>query len=212
MWQQRWALVGDSIQAWVLENSNSGIIPRADKLTASMIPFKVNASIQNVSVPGMRLAKGTDPSDPFDITSLSKLHGFFGLNGVVCTLGTNDYGSPYVTTVDYFYALTDFLNAAISLTIPVVIVSPIWRQDKDTSVLKYDGTTNVLADFQNTAQWVTSLVSANNSNVYFIDGKQAPVQNATYFGDGLHLNAAGHAKFCTWLVNEMKSKNLWQQY
>lgn len=212
MWQPRWALIGDSIQAWVVE-AGSTVYGRAKDLTATKVPQQVNASIQNISMPGMRLAKGQGTSDyVFDPAFLKKLAGPFGLNGVICTLGTNDYSDANVTTVDYFYAIGALAEAVKALNVPLVLVSPIWRADQANLVHKYDGSNQGLVDFQNTVQWISGQFDASYK-VTFIDGKTAPVQNASFFGgDGLHLNAVGHDAFCTWLVNQMKAKGLWAGY
>lgn len=214
MWQPRWALVGDSIQAWVLEAGGLSTVGKGKDLTASRIPQLVNTSIQNLSLPGMRLAKGVGTDEyVFDPAFLKKISGGFGINGVICTLGTNDYGSPDVTTVDMFHAvaaLGDYVKT--NLNVPLVFVSPIWRQDQNNLVAKYNGTSSPLADFQNTIQWVASLFPPE-SNVHFIDGKTCPVWDASYFGgDGLHLNAKGHLAFSNWLVDQMKAKGFWQNY
>lgn len=209
MWQPRWALVGDSIQAWVLEAGGLATSGQASLLTASRIPFQTNVSIQNLSTPGIRLAAGAYPdANVFDQTMINKISGGFGMNGVICTLGTNDYSNAGVTTVDYFYALNALMDRTKALGIPLVIVSPIWRADKDVPVAKSNGTSSPLADFQNVAAWVVSLRPAADK-VYLIDGSQAPVQAAGYFGDGLHLNGLGHTTFSNWLVAQMKAKGLW---
>lgn len=210
MWQPRWVLAGDSIQAWVLEAGGVATQGQASLLTASRIPFQTNVSIQNLSTPGYRLAQGSNTADTyvFDQTMINKISGGFGMNGVICTFGTNDYSNPGVTTVDYFWALNALMDRCKALGIPCVIVSPIWRADKDVPVMKSNGIAATLADFQNVAAWTVSLRPAADK-AYFIDGSQAPVQSAAYFGDGLHLNGLGHQVFSNWLVAQMKAKGLW---
>ena len=210
MWQPRWALVGDSIQAWVFEAGGASTSGQASLLTASRIPFQTNVSIQNLSVPGMRLAQGSVADGrEFDQSLINKISGGFGMNGVICTLGTNDYINPNVSTIDYFNALAALMNVTKALDIPLVIVAPIWRSDKDTPIAKYNGTTATLTDFRNVAQWAVSLRPAADK-VYFVDGLAAPVQGLSYFGgDGLHLNGVGHTAFSNWLVNQIKALGLW---
>lgn len=203
LWQRRFILVGDSIQAYVVDDTvtNPAL---ASNLTAVRLSSVYNAAtIQNISSPGATLAGPTGLSNyPDDV-----IHqiGAFGINGVIITLGANDLRNPVITTQDYLQAYANYLVALRNqgYTGPVVMLSPLKMYDQTifplgkTPEAFRDAVMNLAAFFGGPAQ-----------NLFFIDGLTCPL-TASAFADGLHLNNAGHVQFGDWLYNKVKALNLW---
>lgn len=200
LWQQRWVLVGDSIQAWVLDDYSTNP-PKPGNLTATRIASAYQAAtMQNLSCPGATLSGVQGLGKHSD--DVKRATGFFGINGFMCTLGTNDLVNADITQEQFFLDYLQYVTEIREFTTaPIVLVSPINR---------FDGVTppggKTLAGFAAAVQQVVS--SLPGRQVYFIDGRNAPL-NASHFGDGLHLNNAGHVVFGDWLYSQVHALGLW---
>ena len=202
LWQPRWIMVGDSIQAWVVDDYNS-TPPLAKNLTASRVPQLTNTTIQNASCPGAALT--TNPAGLAD--AVINQVGYFGVNGVLLMLGTNDWIAQTVNTSDYFMAICAFVDKFKAKNIPVVVVSPLWRTDAYAQKPQRGGATCDLTSYVNTAAWVVSLYGS--PLVHYVDGFNSPCRDASYFADGVHLNNKGHIAFGDYLIAQMKAKGFW---
>lgn len=199
--QERWVLLGDSIQAQVFEPS--GIVPQAKLLTANRITQNLNVQIQNISSPGMSMAvNGTGWDAYSNRTALRLIDGFFGAKGIVITLGTNDWGTPSINTSMFFEQYKATVQYAKSLGLQVVCVSPIWRADQDQ--YKASGSDSYQLWVY---RWVVQEACTQGGGIY-VDGSTAPLL-PEHFADGLHLNGAGHGVFSSWLTSKMKALGFW---
>lgn len=199
--QERWILLGDSIQAAVYEAP--GVTPQARYLTANRIPQKVNVSIQNVSTPGLTMAKNGTAWNAYDNRNVMRLvDGYFGAKGIIITLGTNDWNNPTITTSMFHDHYKEVIKEAKAQGLQVVCVTPIWRSDKDKYKPSGDASYQLW-----TYQWVAATVCQNNG-AKVIDGAEAPLK-PSHFADGLHLNAGGHAVFSNWLIQQMQALGYW---
>lgn len=207
LWQGRWALIGDSIQAWVLDDYDS-TPPLPKNLTAVRIPANLNGpTIQNLSCPGATLGGPRGLGRHAD--DVGRMTGFFGINGVIITLGTNDIGTQDTTLAqfendykryiaDLKQAITDAGGAAST---PIVCVSPINRFDSYTPA---NGKTfaAITTAIQNAAN------AFPNQGVYFLNGQNAAIAQSDT-ADNLHLNNVGHVKFSNWLYTQVHNLGLW---
>jgi hypothetical protein len=205
--QDRWILIGDSIMSNVTE-SNSNIVGLSRNLAAHLVEEKANVVIHNLSSPGARMADGGIKGFGFVNykNSINHVSGYFGVKGIIITLGTNDWG--YSTPGEYFTAYLSVIKHAKSLGLKVVCVSPIWRADENSfKQPKGDKPLQL---------WVYRLVTmwaCEQGGGVYIDGREAPVVGLQFFGDksnfGLHLNTYGHLVFSDWLVYKMRNIGYW---
>lgn len=199
--QERWILLGDSLQALVHEPA--GVTPQARQLTANRIPQLVNVNIQNISTPGLTMAHNGYVWNAYDNRNVLRLiDGYYGAKGIVITLGTNDWATPSITTAMFHDQYKAVIDEAKTHGLTVVCVTPIWRADKD----QYRPAGN--ASYQLwTFQWIATTVCQNNG-AQVIDGSQAPLL-PSHFTDGIHLNGVGHGVFTAWLIQQMQALGHW---
>lgn len=193
--QERWVLIGDSIQSQVF-----GPGSQAKELTANRIPQLKNVHIQNISSPGATMSSWLGYVNHKNM--LNQIDGFFGAKGVIIAVGTNDWGGTPTGPFGADYMA--YVQHARSLGLEVVCVSPIWRADKDTYKTNPDGASYQL--------WVYSWVIENaciQGGGKFVNGFDAPLVYPTNFADDVHLNGSGHAVFTNWLIQRMNQLGYW---
>jgi hypothetical protein len=96
-----------------------------------LLSTTANVVIENFSSPGARMTDvGFFPGMTHDGMCVQQVHGFFHMQGLIITLGTNDWGGGVdgTTFLNAYLALLDSIPAGI----PVVCVTPIWRSDEAT--------------------------------------------------------------------------------
>lgn len=207
MAQQRWILMGDSIQSLVVEDNNPSVTPQAKNLAANLIPQLTNVSIQNVSAPGNRVndigAVGFGAVNYLNVINL--ISGLFGAQGFILTLGTNDWSNGADTT-NWANNVRAIVDRAKSLNLKVVLLSPIWRSDQQNSINGHQ-----LWEYAYMMQTI-----AAEKGVTFINGFDFGAQygEPALYGDAtgqprVHLNTQGHSRFASFLVQRMQALGYW---
>lgn len=203
---QRWILLGDSIQSVVIEDNNpSGVLPHAKNIASNLISQQTDVLIHNLSSPGNRVSDiGAIGFGVVNhLNSLNLISGIFGAQGLIVTLGTNDWGNSANTT-QWANDVRAIVDRAKSLNLKVVLVSPLWRSDHQ----EYKGGYQMWI-----YAWMMQTI-ATEKGVTFINGYDFgddplnygdPVQNPR-----LHLNTRGHVNFANILVQKMKTLGFWQ--
>lgn len=201
--QERWILLGDSLQSQVHEVP--GVTAQSRHLTANRIPQEINISIQNISTPGLTMANNGTLWNAHDNREfLHMLDGYFGAKGIIITLGTNDWSTPGITTGMFYDQYSAVVSKAKSLGMVVVCVTPIWRADKDQYMPSGSSSYQLWV-----YQWIAA-TACQNQGEPVIDGSTAPLA-PSHFTDGLHLNGAGHAVFSSWLIQQMQAIGYWHE-
>lgn len=199
---ERWIFDGDSIQSAVFTAGT----PDTRKLTALAVPQTINISVQNVSSPGATMTP-TVPAYGWDAhtnrATLKKIDGYFGAKGVVIMLGTNDWGNPSITTGAFHDAYKSYVQYAKAQGLEVVCVAPLWRSDEASYLSSGSAGTFQMWVYA----WIIETV-CGNEGVHYINGRNAPLL-PEHFHDGLHLNAAGHEVFTSWLITQMQMRGFW---
>lgn len=202
--QERWILVGDSIQASVF-----GAGGEAKHLTANRIPQLKNIHIQNISSPGASMSGWLGFIHTRNI--LSQIDGYFGAKGVIITVGTNDWGRN--STSQLFTDYKTYVTYAKSLGLEVVCVTPIWRSDEMNSLT----VPNTSDSWQLWVYRWTIEQACTQGGGKIIDGGSSPLTNRLdYYGDtispsvaAVHPNATGHQVFTNWLIQRMNQLGYW---
>ncbi len=200
LWQPRWLLIGDSIQAWVVDDTVSNPA-NPSNLTAVRIASQYNAAtIQNLSCPGAQMAGanglGNYPDD------VQHQIGPFGINGIIITLGTNDLSDPNITVAQFQAKYAAYVAALRTMTTaPIVLVSPLNRFDTTTFPLG-----KTMAQMRAAVEAVKQGAGAG---VYHINPSDWEHGTNQWLADGLHLNNGGHWLFSTYLYNKIHALGLW---
>jgi hypothetical protein len=183
---KRFMIMGDSIQA------GTGVTTAAS-VTANLLSTTANVVIHNFSSPGARMTDvGFFPGMTHDGTCVQQVQGFFGMQGLIITLGTNDWGGGIDATT--------FLNAYLALLnsvpagIPVVCVTPIWRSDEDTP----NATSGLVL---NSIRFAAAVACASKGFPW-IDGSALVPHDRTYYSEpatsvAVHPNDLGHMQMAT---------------
>lgn len=206
LWQKHWILVGDSIQAWVVDDPETNP-SNPNNLTAVRIASVYNAAtIQNLSVPSGKMAGAGHTgvgNYPDDVTNRFGVNSATGvsISGIMITLGTNDLTTDLPLTE--FKAVYQAYIAAIraKTSAPIVLVSPINRYDRTTFPLG-----KTMAQIRAA---VAQVAAAAGAGVTCIDGGGFAPPPGTWHYDGLHLNNGGHYLFAEWIYNEMHARGFW---
>jgi hypothetical protein len=199
--QERWILVGDSIQAQVF---GSGGLSK--DLTANRIPQLLDIHIQNLSSPGASMSGVLGFYNSRSI--LGQIDGYFGAKGVIITVGTNDWGRT--STSKLFADYKAYVVYAKSLGLEVVCVTPIWRSDE----LSYKPVPGTTESWQLAAYRWTIEQACIQGGGNVIDGSLSPSTTLPlYYGDPtapyVHLNKDGHSVFTSWLIQRMNHLGFW---
>lgn len=199
--QERWILLGDSIQAKVFGTQSTP--SRAKDLTAHIIPQLVNVHIQNISAGGMTMANsGNNLNAETNLGAIRMIDGAGGAQGIIITLGQNDWNNANITPAMFYESYKNLGTFAKSRGLEVICISPIWSFDQMT--FKWSGG-------QQYQLWNYRVEVQNACAAFggrFIGGTTAPLL-PEHFADGVHMNAAGHAVFAPWLVQQMQSMGFW---
>ncbi len=182
----RFMIMGDSIQA------GTGVTD-VTRLTSHQLQANANVVIHNFSSPGARMSNaGFFAGMTNDGPSVQRVFGFFGMQGLIITLGTNDWAGN--TDISTFY--TDYLNLldTIPQSLPVVCLTPVWRSNETT--------TNAQGFNLNAYRYVAAIACASRGHT-FLDGRQAIPNDNAYFTDGLHPNEIGHDAMAAFLQTEL---------
>jgi GDSL-like Lipase/Acylhydrolase family len=178
---KRFMLMGDSIQA------GTGVT-NASSLTANLLSTTANVVVENFSSPGARMTDvGFFRGMTHDGMCVQQVHGFFGMQGLIITLGTNDWagGVDGTTFLNAYLALIDSIPAGI----PVICVTPIWRSDEAT----LNPTSGLVL---NGIRFVAAAACALRG-FQFIDGSALIPHDRLYYSEpatsvALHPNDLGH--------------------
>jgi lysophospholipase L1-like esterase len=179
-------IVGDSIQ------SGTGL-RRVTQQASYRLQGDARVVVHNFASPGARM---TDHF-PFAgmnqaVTAVWLLDGFFGLQGLVVALGTNDWwGNADLTVFRQTYA--DFL-AGLPSRVRVACLSPTWRSEEENPNPNGD----TLDDFRDAIRDVCTAAGGG-----FLDGKDAIPHDVNNFPDGLHPNERGHRAMAKFLKTEL---------
>lgn len=199
---ERWMLLGDSIQANVyIPGSNYG---DNKHLTAALLSQALNISINNLSAPGARLTDGGLPGfgAASNLNAISMVRGSSPMNGIICTLGTNDWANVGTSAQSFLDAYRALITRCKSLGLIFVGMSPLNRQDGYMAVQKADGAFTL-------AQWQSLAIAVcQEQGVKWIQGDLAPL-TALDLADGIHPNAGGHDKLAPWIITKMRSWGYW---
>jgi lysophospholipase L1-like esterase len=183
---QRIMIIGDSIQSGTgLKRTSSQASDRLQRLA--------NVVVHNFASPGARLTDGFYPGMKHAVDAVWLLHGFFGMQGVVIAIGTNDWAAGVdlaVFSQDY----RDFL-AALPPTLPVACMGMVWRADEGVP----NATGLTLDDFRTAIRDAC----ATRGKPY-LEGKDAIPNSAAYFVDGIHPNDRGHRVMGAFLQRELR--------
>lgn len=198
MTAERWAILGDSIQAQVYAPGSA--LGDQSKLTAALLPQKLNIAINNLSSPGARMTDGGQIGfgAASNLNAITMVRGYAPMKGIIITLGTNDWTNPGTSAQSLLDEYRKTIQHCKALGMAVVVVSPLNRADGGNGIQHFDGGNYTLANFQ---YWIEQVSYEQVAKV--IHGGTAPL-TADHFADGLHLNAAGHEVFADWLIFKMR--------
>lgn len=199
---KRWLLAGDSIQTYVFAD---GVPGDTTAMLAHRVPEICNVSIQNISAGGNRMSNGGVPGFGLEgnLNMIKYIMGGAKADGIICTLGTNDWDALNVSGIGFIQAYRSFINYCWStLGLKVVCMSPIWRANGGENRVKADGTFK-LSHYQD---WVTGV--AQETGMPWIDGKLTGITIDDTF-DGTHLNAQGHIKVGDFIISKMQAMGNW---
>lgn len=194
---ERWLLMGDSIQATVVEQAFE---PSADSLAAAIVQREAPVTVQNLSVPGAGVYRDWESQR----SKGDSLKGYRA-KGLIITLGTNDYGTGQDPSKVYMYYKYLVLQAR-EAGLKVVCVTPIWRRGEATPKTE---TGYPLSEYR---RQIKGACLGGGGQV--IAGESAPLADLRYFGDdsdvGLHLNTEGHKVFAKFLLCKMRELGYWK--
>ena len=191
---KRFMLMGDSIQA------GTGLT-NAAALTSNLLSSTTNVIVHNFASPGARMTDaGFFPGMTHDGMCVQQVHGFFGIQGLIVTLGTNDWGGG-VDATTFLNAYTALLNA-IPAGIPVVCVTPIWRSDEAVA----NTTSGLVLDQIRFA----AAVACALKGFPFIDGRVLVPHDRAYYSEvapavAVHPNDLGHMQMAANLRTQLTS-------
>ncbi len=183
---QRFMLMGDSIQA------GTGLSDKT-KLAAHQLAANTNTVIHNFSSPGARISDaGILAGMTHDGPCVSSVYGFFGMNGLIVALGSNDWSND--TDIQTF--VEDYLNLLDTIPpgLPVACMTPIWRTDE--SIPNGSGLT------LNHFRYGVAIACAVRGHAW-LDGRNAIPNDPAYLADSVHPNEAGHTAMATFLEDEL---------
>src|SRR5581483_879605 len=189
---KRFMLMGDSIQA------GTGLT-NAASLTANLLSNTANVVVENFSSPGARMTDvGFFAGMNHDGMCVQQVHGFFGMQGLIVTLGTNDWAGG-VDGTTFFNAYTALLNS-ISPSIPAVCVTPIRRSDEDTQ----NATSGLVLNQIRFAAAAACVAKG----FPFIDGSALVPHDRKYYSEAapsvaLHPNDLGHMQMAANLRTQL---------
>lgn len=200
---KRWLVAGDSIQTYCFTTGTGE--GDSTSMLAARVPSICNVSIQNISAGGNRMCSGGVVGFGLEdnLNMIRYLMGGANAQGIICTLGTNDWDALNVSGLGFIQAYRKFIQHCWStLNLKVVCMSPIWRHNGGEFRQKSDGNWK-LSHYQD---WVTGV--AQECGMPWIDGRLAGVTMADTV-DGTHLNAQGHIKVGDFIISKMQAMGSW---
>jgi lysophospholipase L1-like esterase len=191
---KRFMIMGDSIQA------GTGLT-NAASLTSNLLSSTANVIVHNFSSPGARMTDvGFFPGMTHDGPCVQQIQGFFGMQGVMITLGTNDWagGVDVNTFLNAYSALLNSIPAGIS----VVCVTPIWRSNETTP----NPTSGLVLDHIR----FTAAVACAQKGFPSINGSTLVPHDRAYYSEppnavAVHPNDLGHMAMATNLRAQLTS-------
>jgi len=183
----RIVVMGDSIQAGT-------ILVRSTNQATYRTQHYGKVIVHNFPSPGATMA---DKVPHFlgmqhAVEAMDLLYGFFGMQGLVINLGTNDWDLFTVSKFDSAYGA--FLDA-LPVHLKVACMSPTWSTSE--GVLNSHGETK--ADYRAATK---ALCEARG--LPYLNGLDAIPNNPAYFVDGLHPNDRGHKFMGNYLVKQVE--------
>jgi len=179
-------IIGDSIQ------SGTGLRRTSDQ-ASFRLQREGNVIVHNFASPGARLTDSFFPGMNHAVPGVWLLHGFFGMYGLVVSLGTNDWGQGAdLTTFSQTYY--DFL-AALPPTLHVACMGMTWSTDEAT----VNANGNTRDEFRDAVRATCTAMGKP-----YLEGKDAIPHSTAYFSDGLHPNDRGHRAMGAFLVRSLR--------
>jgi lysophospholipase L1-like esterase len=211
--QQRWILAGDSIQTGVFANAEYGLVGGdARDLTASIVTQETGVTVLNFSSPGARmttLPPGYFPGLKDQKPGISYLDGFFGVQGIVITIGVNDSGldtDPGTYQTDY----AGFVTHARNRGLEVVCVLPL-NEPNEVPDINVSRRFNIQLRtyFACTGAGVPAANVFNPAAVGIYPDDANPAKERLFAPDHVHLTSDGHALFAEKLIDFMVARGYW---
>jgi hypothetical protein len=174
-------------------------LTNASALTSNLLSSTANVIVHNFSSPGARMTDvGYFPGMTHDGMCVQQVHGFFGIQGLLITLGTNDWAGG-VDGTTFLNAYTALLNS-IPSNIPVICVTPIWRSDEATP----NATSGLVLDHIRFYAAVACAQKGFNT----INGSTLVPHDRAYYSEpanavALHPNDLGHMAMATNLRQQL---------
>lgn len=198
----RWLLVGDSIQTCVYAGSDPVVRADSSNLLATNLAKNTGYVIQNLSWGGARMTSGPNwPNFGWadNMSTIQRISSPINhADGVIITLGTNDWAEPSVSGIDFIQSYSSFIYGCQALGMKVVLLSPIWRSNEAARPQKQDGAWNFV-------EWNSFIPGiAANTGAKWIYGYGAGL-NASHYVDGLHLNESGHIVLEAYVRTKMQA-------
>jgi len=184
--EPRIMIIGDSLQSGTK-------LRRLSQQAGVLLQRQANVVVHNFSSPGARMTDvgffaGMNHAGP----AVGLVSGFFGMQGLVVALGTNDWSQDADLAV-FHDSYAGFLTGLLP-GLPVACLSPPWRQDEASA----NGNGDTLEDFRDVIRDVCTEAGGT-----YLDGKDAIPNSLSYFPDGLHPNERGHRAMARFLNAEL---------
>ena len=180
-------VIGDSIQAGTK-------LTNAHDLATHRLQRYGNVVVHNFSSPGAAMVdRPFLPGMNHARESVSLLDGFFGIEGVLITVGINDWGASVPVRV--FGSVYAAFIDAIPARIKVACMGPIWSIGEGAA--NANGETK--ADFR---AMVAEVCAARGAAV--LDALAAIPHDPAYFADGVHPNRRGHRAMGDFFIHELR--------
>jgi lysophospholipase L1-like esterase len=144
--------------------------------------------------------------------AVGSIVGYSGVEGILVTIGTNDWANPGASINDYIAKYKSYIQYCRGLPqpLPVVVLSPIWRTDHATAIPHSDGWIWTLEHWRYFTESLAYEEAVKPGTfVTVISGAEAPLLPQHFVEDQIHLNASGHEVLTTWLIKRMQAHGYW---
>ena len=188
---RRIMVIGDSIM------SGTGLTKSEDQATFRLQRYG-GVIIHNFASPGACMADvsvlpGMNHTAP---TTIGLLSGFFGMYGLVVSLGTNDWGQSLITPTSFSSAYGAFLDTEQQALphLRIACTGMPWSSS--------EGLVNAHGKTRDDYRAIIKDVCEARGYAY-LDGLQAVPHSPAYFRDGVHLNDKGNRLMGQFLIREL---------
>lgn len=199
---KRLVAIGDSIVHGTCSCAPFGLVEdNFVKIIGKSLGFE---EILNFGVNGTTVSTDTDWRQTLALSVY--IDEIFPAEFVVIASGTNDYGKNVEigtekdTDCKTFYgALNTLFTKAKNRFDNVLVIAPIKRKSESANLKGY-----TLEDYRNALY-----NRAKAFGFYFIDGGKIPFDFDKHIPDGLHPNALGHQLYASYLLDKIRTFDLW---